>query len=186
MHESSFPPARYLRLFFAQDLRPRFAGFCCSAACGFQASFSHRFLALPVLLQPPPPLIPPPQSSARRLVRNSRAPKINAPTLNGKPADKRTLADYKHVVDSYRRVYLITPHANEVPDALLAVAEIYTEMGDQVWPQLFSVGGGYLSVFDAGISEEPLLPGCVFALGEIAEGSAGRYLPGRSRLTKHF
>jgi N-acetylmuramoyl-L-alanine amidase len=51
--------------------------------------------------------------------------------LNDKPADKRTLADYKHVVDSYRRVYLITPHANEVPDALLAVAEIYTEMGDR-------------------------------------------------------
>ncbi len=51
--------------------------------------------------------------------------------LNEKPADKRTLADYKHVVDSYRRVYLITPHANEVPDALLAVAEIYTEMGEK-------------------------------------------------------
>jgi N-acetylmuramoyl-L-alanine amidase len=51
--------------------------------------------------------------------------------LNSKPADKRTLADYKHVVDSYRRVYLITPHANEVPDALLAVAELYTEMGDR-------------------------------------------------------
>jgi N-acetylmuramoyl-L-alanine amidase len=51
--------------------------------------------------------------------------------LNSKPPDKRTLADYKHVVDSYRRVYLITPHANEVPDALLAVAELYTEMGDR-------------------------------------------------------
>ena len=51
--------------------------------------------------------------------------------LNSKPADKRTLAEYKHVVDSYRRVYLITPHANEVPDALLAVAELYTEMGDR-------------------------------------------------------
>ena len=51
--------------------------------------------------------------------------------LNDKPAEKRTLGDYKHVVDSYRRVYLITPHANEVPDALLAVAELYTEMGDK-------------------------------------------------------
>src|SRR5258708_1964668 len=51
--------------------------------------------------------------------------------LNSKPAEKRSLADYKHVVDSYRRVYLITPHAGEVPDALKAVAEIYTEMGDQ-------------------------------------------------------
>src|SRR6266581_5564304 len=51
--------------------------------------------------------------------------------LNSKPADKRTLADYKQVVTSYRRVALITPRAPEVPDALLAVAELYTEMGDR-------------------------------------------------------
>ncbi len=51
--------------------------------------------------------------------------------LNSKPSDKRTLADYKQVVNSYRHVYLITPHAAEVPDALLAVAELYTEMGDR-------------------------------------------------------
>ena len=51
--------------------------------------------------------------------------------LNSKPADKRTLAEYKQVVSSYRRVYLITPHAVEVPEALLATAELYTEMGDR-------------------------------------------------------
>src|SRR5712691_7757804 len=51
--------------------------------------------------------------------------------LNSKPADKRKLSEYKQVVSSYRRVYLITPHASEVPDALLAVAELYTEMGDR-------------------------------------------------------
>jgi N-acetylmuramoyl-L-alanine amidase len=51
--------------------------------------------------------------------------------LNGKPAEKRTLNDYKQVVSSYRRVYLITPHASEVPDSLLAVAELYTQMGDR-------------------------------------------------------
>jgi N-acetylmuramoyl-L-alanine amidase len=51
--------------------------------------------------------------------------------LNGKPEDKRTLGDYKQVVASYRRVYLITPHANEVPNSLLAVAELYAEMGDR-------------------------------------------------------
>jgi N-acetylmuramoyl-L-alanine amidase len=50
--------------------------------------------------------------------------------LNSKPADKRALAEYKNVVASYRRVYLITPAAAEVPDALLAVSELYTEMGD--------------------------------------------------------
>jgi N-acetylmuramoyl-L-alanine amidase len=51
--------------------------------------------------------------------------------LNGKSSEKRTLADYKQVVSSYRRVALITPRALEVPDSLLAVAEVYTEMGDR-------------------------------------------------------
>lgn len=52
-------------------------------------------------------------------------------TLNGKASEKRTLAEYKQVVASYRRVYLITPHAAEVSDALLAVGELYSEMGDR-------------------------------------------------------
>src|SRR5947207_4181324 len=53
------------------------------------------------------------------------------PELNGKATEKRTLADYKLVVTGYRRVALITPRASEVPDSLLAVAELYTEMGDR-------------------------------------------------------
>lgn len=51
--------------------------------------------------------------------------------LNNKNPDKRTLADYKQVLETYRRVYLITPHAQEVPDALEAVAELYSEMGER-------------------------------------------------------
>jgi N-acetylmuramoyl-L-alanine amidase len=51
--------------------------------------------------------------------------------LNSKPPEKRTLSEYKQAVSSYRRVYLITPHAAEVPDALLAAAELYSEMGDK-------------------------------------------------------
>jgi N-acetylmuramoyl-L-alanine amidase len=51
--------------------------------------------------------------------------------LNSKPTEKRTLADYKQAVAGYRRVALITPRAPEVPDSLLAVAELYTEMGDR-------------------------------------------------------
>jgi N-acetylmuramoyl-L-alanine amidase len=51
--------------------------------------------------------------------------------LNSKPNEKRTLADYKQVVTSYRRVALITPRAPEVPESLLAVAELYGEMGDR-------------------------------------------------------
>ncbi len=50
--------------------------------------------------------------------------------LNEKPAEKRTLAEYKKVVTTYQRVYLITPHAAEVPDSLVAMGELNTEMGD--------------------------------------------------------
>src|SRR3984893_13901768 len=52
-------------------------------------------------------------------------------TLNLKPLTKRTLGYYRQVISSYRRVYLITPRANEVPDALIAIAELYTEMGER-------------------------------------------------------
>jgi len=51
--------------------------------------------------------------------------------LNDKPANKRTLAEYKQVVSTYRRVYLITPHAPEVPASLVAIAELCAEMGDR-------------------------------------------------------
>jgi N-acetylmuramoyl-L-alanine amidase len=52
-------------------------------------------------------------------------------TLNGRPAERKTLAEYLRVATAYRMVYVITPHAMEVPDALLAVGEIYSEMGDR-------------------------------------------------------
>src|SRR5437588_2651988 len=51
--------------------------------------------------------------------------------LNSKPAEHGTLADFKQVVLVYRRVAMITPRAPEVPNSLLAVAELYTEMGDR-------------------------------------------------------
>lgn len=49
--------------------------------------------------------------------------------LQGKPRNQRTLNEYLALVASYRRVYLITPHAVEVPAALVHVAELYQEMG---------------------------------------------------------
>jgi len=51
--------------------------------------------------------------------------------LNAKASDKRTLAEYRNVVASYKKVYLISPHAADVQDSLLAVAELQTEMGDR-------------------------------------------------------
>jgi N-acetylmuramoyl-L-alanine amidase len=60
----------------------------------------------------------------------SRAQEMRA-ALNEKAPERRTLADYRRVVATYQRVYLITPHAMEVPDAMVAVGELNTEMGDR-------------------------------------------------------
>jgi len=59
-----------------------------------------------------------------------RAEKLRT-ALQGKPQKERKLDEYTQVVAAYRRVYLITPHAVEVPPALVAVAELYQEMGRQ-------------------------------------------------------
>src|SRR6202790_1501092 len=60
----------------------------------------------------------------------ARAQEMRA-ALNEKPQEKRTLGGYRRVVNTYQRVYLITPHAMEVPDAMVAVGELNTEMGDR-------------------------------------------------------
>ena len=72
-------------------------------------------------------------SSVKREAASSqfaRAEELRA-LLNNKAADQRTLSEYKKVVAGYQRVYMITPHATEVPEALFAVAELNTEMGDR-------------------------------------------------------
>jgi len=49
--------------------------------------------------------------------------------LEGAPQKDRKLADYKQVITSFHRVYLITPNAEEVTPSLIAEAELYEEMG---------------------------------------------------------
>jgi N-acetylmuramoyl-L-alanine amidase len=74
-----------------------------------------------------------PSSNVRREAASSqfaRAEELRG-LLNGKAPDQRGLAEYKKVVAGYQRVYMITPHAAEVPEALFAVGELNTEMGDR-------------------------------------------------------
>lgn len=72
-------------------------------------------------------------SSAKREAASSQFAKAEEmrAALGAKPSPQRSLADYKRVVASYQRVYLITPHATEVPESLMAVSELNTEMGDR-------------------------------------------------------
>ncbi len=61
-------------------------------------------------------------------VQFERAVKLRT-TLEGTPQQDRTLADYRAAIAAYHRVYLITPQAEEVTPALIAEAELYSEMG---------------------------------------------------------
>lgn len=49
--------------------------------------------------------------------------------LNGKPEAQRTKADYKRVLDAYRRVYYVAPTSNRADESALAVADLLLEYG---------------------------------------------------------
>ncbi len=79
--------------------------------------------------------------------------------LTAKPAEKRTLAEYRNVIAGYKKVYWITPHAADVQDSLLAIGELYTEMGDRF-------GRVYY---------QSAVEGCFAAHREIAAEQSGRH-----------
>lgn len=51
--------------------------------------------------------------------------------VEAKPEDNRSLKDYKDLVAAYRRVYLLSSSAGAVTPALMEVAQLYHDMGDQ-------------------------------------------------------
>src|SRR5260370_32773181 len=114
-----FGAEKILRLSFAR-LSPVFAALGCALilASGAAAKNNAEPTATAALKR---------QSASTQFARAEE----QRAALNSKPTEKRTLADYKLVVTGYRRVTLITPRAAEVPDSLLSVAELYTEMGDR-------------------------------------------------------
>ncbi len=70
-------------------------------------------------------------SSRRETAKNQfdRAEKERQ-ALEARPEKDRSLKEYNSVLNTYRRVYLISPRAAEVPAALNQVAELYRTMGD--------------------------------------------------------
>ncbi|MGB7844414.1 MAG: N-acetylmuramoyl-L-alanine amidase [Candidatus Acidiferrum sp.] len=97
------------------------------------AAVSLGFVLLAACILPRPVRAKTADSSMKREAASSqfaRAEELRA-LLNSKAANQRTVSEYRKVVTGYQRVYLITPHAAEVPDALIAMAELDTEMGDR-------------------------------------------------------
>ena len=128
------------------------------------------FLTTAVIAAPPGASrnAPEPTASVKRQSASAqfaRAEEQRA-ALNAKPSDKRSLADYKQVVMSYRRVRLITPRAPEVPDSLVAVAELYTEMGDRFGRSYYQLA---VDSYEFLVREYPAHKQCQEALLRIAK-----------------
>ena len=143
---------KHLIRFFA----PVSLGFVLTLACAFATPSSTRRSA------------PDPNAAVKRQSASAqfaRAEEQRA-ALNAKPGDKRTLAEYKQVVMSYRRVALITPRAPEVPDSLLAVAELYTEMGDRFGRSYYQQA---VDSYEFLVREYPSHKNCQDALMRIAK-----------------
>jgi len=58
-------------------------------------------------------------------------------TLEATTERERSLRDYENLVSAYRRVYLITPRAAQVPSAIKIAADLYRRMGEQFEPKYF-------------------------------------------------
>jgi N-acetylmuramoyl-L-alanine amidase len=58
--------------------------------------------------------------------------------LEARPERQRSLRDYENLVSAYRRVYLITPRAMQVPMAIKNVADLYRRMGEQFEARYFA------------------------------------------------
>ena len=139
------------------------------------AGVSLGFFLLSACLLPCPSSAATNNTPAKREAASSqfaRAQEMRA-ALNEKATEKRTLADYKRVLATFQRVYLITPHAAEVPDSLAAVAELNTEMGDHFGRSYYQ---GAADAYAFLIREYPtskFVPDAMLRMGQLQKDQLG-------------
>jgi N-acetylmuramoyl-L-alanine amidase len=102
----------------------------------------------------------------------ARAQEMRA-ALNEKAPDKRTLADYKRVLTTYQRVYLITPHAMEVPDAMVAVGELNTEMGDRFGRSYYQAAAEAYQFLIREYPTNKFVPDAMLRMGQLQKDQLG-------------
>ena len=80
-------------------------------------------------------------SASRRAAAEGQFERAEAmrATLEAKAERERSLREYEALVMAYRRVYLITPSAMQVPPAIKEVADLYRRMGEQFEPKYFDL-----------------------------------------------
>jgi N-acetylmuramoyl-L-alanine amidase len=77
-----------------------------------------------------------PSSAARKQQARDQFEKAEQmrEALNGRPADQRTHKEFQRVADAYRKVYYVAPMSSKADASVVAVAEIFAEMGRQFQP----------------------------------------------------
>ena len=102
----------------------------------------------------------------------ARAEELRA-VLNAKPADQRTLAEYRRVATAYQRVYMITPQAPEVSDSLMAVGELNTEMGDHFGRTYYQAAADAYAYLVRDYSRNPHAQNAMLRLGKLQKDQLG-------------
>src|SRR6201997_3779989 len=114
-------------------------------------------------------------SAAKREAANAQFARAqeSLAALNEKAPEKRTLADYKRVVTTYQRVYLITPHAMEVPDATVAVGELDTEMGDRFGRSYYQAAAEAYQFLIREYPTNKFVPDAMLRMGQLQKDQLG-------------
>lgn len=87
-------------------------------------------LSLAALVATPRPAFP--QTTKKAAVRTQFAKAENDRRgLEGRPQSDRTVKEYERVIAAYRHVISVGPNTGEAPSSLVAIAELYQQMGRQ-------------------------------------------------------
>lgn len=90
-----------------------------------------------------------------------------------KPEDSRSLKDYKGLVAAYRRVYLLSSSAGAVTPALMEVAQLYHDMGDQFDQAYYANAVVTYKFLIAQYPGSKFRTDALFEVGKIEKGDLG-------------
>ena len=91
--------------------------------------------------------------------------------LEAKTERERSVQDYENLVSAYRRVYLITPNAIQVPAAIKNVADLYRRMGEQFEPKYFNSAIEAYAYLMREYPESSLREASLLAIAEIRKNN---------------
>jgi N-acetylmuramoyl-L-alanine amidase len=91
--------------------------------------------------------------------------------FEAKTERERSVRDYENLLSAYRRVYLITPNAVEVPPAIKRVGDLYRRMGEQFETRYFDLAIRMYEYLSRDYPESSLREPAMMAIAEIRKNN---------------